>query len=325
MEQTTFNARRHWPAWLLAVGLAGCNASADLARGSAAAQRPLQRFDQFQAAADNGKVLVVVGANGVIVSSKDRGASWERREIGEQASLVGAAACPDGSFAALDFFHRVWTADAGAAAWQASDLAEPANPLAIACDGQNRLWVVGSNSTIANSSDSGKTWSHSTVGDDAMLTGIQFVDRERGFVIGEFGSVFQTVDGGAHWTALPKISADFYPYAAAFADAERGWVSGLAGVVMQTSDGGKTWQKQANPHGAPIYGLAAREGEALGVGVNGLIFRWHEGQWALAGMRPASYLRAALPLADGRVLLAGGMGTVEVANLAAGEGAAKTN
>jgi photosystem II stability/assembly factor-like uncharacterized protein len=304
--------------WTLAVGLAGCSVSADMSRLAAAKVHPTQRFDQFQAAADNGKVLVVVGSNGVIVTSKDRGASWQRQEIGASASLIGVAACADGSFGALDFFHRVWLADADGAQWQAKPLADPGSPLAITCDRRNRLWVVGSNNTIVASADRGASWTKRVVneGGDAMLASVQFVDDRNGFVSGEFGSVYRTSDGGASWSALPKIGADFAPYAALFADAERGWVSGLAGVVMQTKDGGKTWQKQTNPLAAPIYGLAIDRGTVVGVGVNGLLFRQDGDEWAVAGAQPATYLRAVLPLADGKTIVAGGAGTVAIAMLA---------
>lgn len=299
-----------------AAALAGCSASADMAALTAVKNRPTQRFDQFQAAADNGKTLVAVGSRGLVVTSTDRGANWRRQEIAASASLIGVTACPDGSFAALDFFHRVWLGDASAGKWQARELNEPQNPLAIACDAQNRLWVVGSGSAIAVSADAGASWQSTAVGGDAMLASIQFVDARRGFVTGEFGAVYRTEDGGASWTALPPIGPDFYPYAAHFADAERGWVAGLAGVVMQTGDGGRHWSKQQNAIGAPIYGLAQDGGELIGVGVNGLVFRFLDGQWRPAEARPASYLRAALPLPDGRTLLAGGAGALEVTRLA---------
>lgn len=309
------------PACLFAFGLAACSASADLTQGSGH-PAALQRFDQFQAAADNGRTLLAVGTNGLVVRSQDRGASWTRHEIDRDASaraaLIGIAACADGSFGALDFFHRVWLADSHGENWRSQNIDEPGTPLAIACDSRNRLWVVGSDSTIASSADRGATWSKTTVGDDAMLASIQFVDAEHGFITGEFGSVFQTNDGGAHWHALPKIGADFYPYAAHFADGERGWVAGLAGVVMQTNDGGRTWKKEANPLGAPIYGLSVHNGTPVGVGVNGLVFRRQQGQWTLDSAHPTNYLRAALPLADGRLLLAGGSGMLGMAAAAAG-------
>ncbi len=300
---------------LLCVMLSGCGASANTANIVEGGSKGAKRSDAFQAAADNGKTTVVVGANGVVLTSSDRGNNWVRRQLDPLSSFVGVSACADGSFAALDFFHRVWIADAAGDNWQARAIAEPANPLAITCDVRNRLWVVGSGSTIASSGDQGASWSTTVVGDDAMLASVQFLNEQEGFITGEFGAVYRTGDGGSTWEVLPKIGDDFYPYAAVFADRDRGWVSGLAGVVMQTTDGGNSWIKRVNEAGAPIYGLALDNGTPLGVGINGLLFRASGDQWKLAGAREYTYLRAALPFGDGRILVAGGVGGVEVMTL----------
>ncbi|NMG45047.1 hypothetical protein GPA22_15065 [Aromatoleum toluvorans] len=300
---------------LLCVMLYGCGASANTSNIVDGGSKGVKRSDAFQAAADNGKTTVVVGATGVVLTSADRGNSWSRQQLDPLGSFVGVTACADGSFAALDFFHRVWIAGAAGDNWEARAIAEPVNPLAITCDSENRLWVVGGGSTIASSSDRGASWRTTIVGDDAMLASVQFVSAREGFITGEFGAVYRTGDGGATWEALPKIGEDFYPYAAVFADRDRGWVSGLAGVVMQTTDGGKSWSKRMNEAGAPIYGLALDRGTPLGVGINGLVFRASGDQWKLADARNATYLRAALPFGDGRVLVAGGAGGVEVTTL----------
>ncbi|HJV26441.1 MAG TPA: YCF48-related protein [Aromatoleum sp.] len=297
---------------LLCVMLCGCGASANTSNIFDGGPNGVKRSDAFQAAADNGKTTVVVGATGVVLTSTDRGNNWSRQQLDPLSSFVGVAACADGSFAALDFFHRVWVADPTGYNWEARSIEEPVNPLAITCDGENRLWVVGGGSTIASSSDRGASWSTKIVGDDAMLASVQFVGPREGFITGEFGAVYRTDDGGATWKALPKIGEDFYPYAAVFADRDRGWVSGLAGVVMQTTDGGRSWSKRINEAGAPIYGLALDRGTPLGVGINGLVFRASGDQWTLVDARNATYLRAALPFGDGRILVAGGAGGMEV-------------
>jgi len=303
----------------LCMMLAGCGVSAGTSNISDASSAVIKRSDAFQAIADNGKTTIVVGANGVVLTSNDRGVSWTRQQLDSSSSFIGVTACPDGSFAALDFFHRVWAADAGGGEWLSRAIDEPVNPLAITCDATNRLWVVGSGSTIASSVDQGANWNMSVVGDDAMLTSVQFLDEREGFVTGEFGAVYRTVDGGATWEALPKISDEFYPYAAVFVDRQRGWVAGLAGVVMQTSDGGQSWIKQVNQAGAPIYGLSLDGGGApVGVGGNGLVFRLSGDQWKVADARRATYLRAAMQLGEARVLLAGGAGSVEVTTLGGG-------
>lgn len=320
---------RSWSAHLLSaslcVALAGCGASAGIANVSEEKAIVIKRSDDFQAAADNGKTTVVVGMTGTVLTSGDRGHSWTRQQLDLGSSFVGVAACADGAFVALDFFHRVWVADAAAGNWQPRDIEEPVNPLAIACDTKNRLWVVGSGSTIASSTDRGATWNTTVVGDDAMLTSVQFIDEREGFVTGEFGAVYRTGDAGMTWEKLAAIGDDFYPYAAVFADSDRGWVSGLAGVVMQTTDGGKSWSKRINDAGAPIYGLVLDSGSPVGVGVNGLVFRLSGDEWKLADARKASYLRAVLPLGDGRLLLAGGAGSVEITSSAGGKNVTANN
>ncbi|MCK0511477.1 WD40/YVTN/BNR-like repeat-containing protein [Aromatoleum buckelii] len=309
----------------LCATLVGCGVSASPSNIPGATSGIIKRSDAFQAAADNGKTTVVVGATGVVLTSVDRGNSWSRHQLDPFSSFVGVAACADGSFAALDFFHRVWIADAAGDNWQARTIEEPANPLAITCDGKGRLWVVGSGSTIASSTDRGATWNTTVVGDDAMLASVQFIDEREGFVTGEFGAVYRTGDAGMTWEKLAAIGDDFYPYAAVFADSDRGWVSGLAGVVMQTTDGGKSWSKRINDAGAPIYGLVLDSGNPVGVGVNGLVFRLSDDEWKLADAHKASYLRAVLPLGDGRLLLAGGAGSVEITSSASGKNVTANN
>lgn len=294
--------------------IAACSAPAHQSTVPGSSAGPVLRSDQFQAAAAHGARLVVVGNNGVVLSSTDTGEHWRRSQVAADAALIGVAACPDGHFAALDFGGRVWSGSGEPEAWQARPLDEPRHPLAITCDAAGRLWVVGSDSTIARSDDDGASWHTTVVGDDANLATVQFVDERHGFVTGEFGFVYHTDDGGESWREAGQVSPEFYPFAAHFADTERGWISGLAGVVVETRDGGASWAKSANPAAAPTYGLVDQSGALLGVGVNGLVFRQRDGEWKLLAARPTGYLRAALPLADGRLLLAGG-GTLEIARL----------
>jgi len=61
----------------------------------------------------------------------DRGATWQRTELGANVSIIDLAACPDGSLLALDFNRRVWSAGPDARAWKAHPLALPRTPLVL--------------------------------------------------------------------------------------------------------------------------------------------------------------------------------------------------
>ncbi|MCX7178976.1 MAG: YCF48-related protein [Proteobacteria bacterium] len=296
----------------LGIMLAGCNVVANLEGVTAVKKAPVLRSDQFQALASNGKLLVAAGSFGAIVSSDNGGTSWKRTVLPGVASLIGVTACPDGSWVALDFYHKVWVADAAASQWQARELSTKANPLAIACDAKGQLWVVGSRTTLLSSSDKGATWKSQDFGEDAILMSIQFIDADNAIIAGEFGILLTTADGGKTWQRGTKIPNDFFPHAALFTDTRTGWVSGLAGVILHTTDGGKNWVKQPSKVGAPMYALSSHKGEMFAMGANGIVLKLSAGEWAPTGGLPAPYLRSALSLGDKGMLVAGGAGTLQI-------------
>ena len=301
-----------FPTLALCVVLAGCNVVANLDAVSTVKQAPIQRYDQFQEVASNGKLLVSVGSQGVIVSSDNGGTSWKRTVLPGISSLIGIAACPDGSWVALDFYRKVWVADAAATKWDARELATKANPLAIACDPKGQYWVVGSRTTVLSSADKGTSWKSQDFGEDAILMSIQFLDADNAIITGEFGHLLTTKDGGGSWQQGKKIPNDFFPHATLFTDARTGWVSGLAGVILHTTDGGTTWVKQPGGIGAPMYALLKHQGEMYALGINGLMLKLTAGEWKLIEGRPAPYLRSALSLGDKGMLIAGGAGTLQL-------------
>jgi photosystem II stability/assembly factor-like uncharacterized protein len=299
-------------ALALCFALTGCNVAANLDAVSTAKKAPVQRSDQFQSVASNGKLLVAAGNNGVVVSSDNDGATWKRTVLPGVSSLIGLAVCPDGSWVALDFYRKVWIADPAASKWDARELTTKANPLAITCDSKGQYWVVGSRTTLLSSADKGASWKSQDFGEDAILMSIQFLDADNAIITGEFGNLLTTKDGGSSWQHGKKIPNDFFPHATLFTDTRTGWVSGLAGVILHTTDGGNNWVKQPGGVGAPMYALVKHNGEMYAMGINGLVLKLTAGEWALIEGRPAPYLRSALSLGDKGILIAGGAGTLQL-------------
>ncbi len=304
-------------AWLTVAG-SGCVQPPDMAAIQASKAMAVQRSDNFQAAASNGRQLVSAGGGGVLVTSSDGGKSWVRETLPTPSSVIAMSACPDGRFAALDFYRKVWIGDAQGHNWQAQKVDGDFNPIDIACDPQNRLWVVGSYSTVLMSADFGKTWNAQPPGEDAILTAVQFVDADHGYIAGEFGTLLVTADAGATWTKQAGLPADFYPYAMSFADARTGWLSGLAGSVLHTVDGGSSWTAQSNVSATPIYALLPVASTLFGVGGGGKVFKLDGDVWtALEGApRFPADLAAAAALEPQALLVAGGAGALQVVDLA---------
>lgn len=301
----------------LLLGAAGCVQPPDLTAVRAERDKAVQRSDNFQAAAGNGQQLVSAGRGGVLVTSGDGGRHWQREQLPLPASVVAMSACPDGRFAALDFYRKVWIGDAQAKNWTPRPIEGDFNPVDIDCDPQNRLWVVGSYSTVLMSADAGQTWNAQPPGEDAILTAVQFVDADHGYIAGEFGTLLKTADGGASWTKQAGLPEAFYPYAMRFRDAGTGWVSGLAGAILQTVDGGATWTAQDNPGAAPVYALQAVGGAMYGIGGGGRVLRLDGNAWtALDGAPPfPADLAAGAALEPQGLLVAGAAGALQVVDV----------
>ena len=305
---------------LLGILLCGCNSTSDLSRVEAEVVKSLKRYDVIQALEGNGEVLVGGSQAGAVVVSGDGGRSWRREELAG-ASVTGLAACPDGGFIGMDFNHKVWSADRQGRGWRSVELDKPRVPLAVTCDGRGRWWVVGSGAKIAVSADRGVSWTVTDLQEDAQFTAVQFVDERHGFVLGEFGHVVVTDDGGESWRGLSRIPGEFYPYAALFLDRNEGFASGIAGQMLRTVDGGKSWTRMDNASGAALYRLFLHEGRAHGVGSGGVIARLEEGQWRSVPYPDAvpAFLGSAASVLGGIVV--GGPGGLRLVATKQGEGA----
>jgi photosystem II stability/assembly factor-like uncharacterized protein len=308
-------AARSWALALLALTLlAGCESPLDLGGVEAERASAIRRSDLYQAAAGNGRALVVVGRHGVALRSSDAGASWQRQEIDGWPGLIDVTACPDGRFAALAAESQVFVSADNAASWAAQSIPTQEPPQGIACDPAGRLWVVGSFSTIVVSSDGGRSWEDRSTGEDTIITTIQFIDERTAVVFGEFGVNLRSADGGDTWTAGEPLPGEFYAQDALFTDRDTGWVAGLAGQVLHTADGGESWRLEQTPTLVPIYGLTATKAGVFAVGGEGTLLRRDAEGWRrVAHDQPVRlFLRIVQGIGEDRLLIGGAAGALHV-------------
>ncbi|MCB1889193.1 MAG: glycosyl hydrolase [Rhodocyclaceae bacterium] len=291
------------------VALVGCSGEADLSLVRAEAARPIKRYDVVQSLASNDQVVAAGLQNGSVLVSGDSGQTWRREAVGN-AAIVGMTACPDGTLLGIDFYSKVWHADASGGNWTPVSIEKPRVPLAVTCDGQGRWWIAGTRSRITVSSDRGATWQLTDLGEDAQITAIQFLDADFGVATAEFGMVFVTEDSGASWQRRPDMPAEFYPYDALYVSRDEGFVSGLAGQMLHTADGGQTWNPQSNATGAPLYRLFKVGNVLHGVGAGGVVARLEDDTWrAVPYPDPLPvFFAAGAPAAGQAAVVAGGPG-----------------
>jgi len=208
-----------------------------------------------------------VGNFGVIQHTTDGGKTWREVDSGTRLPLFS-----------IDFgdAQHAWAVGKSALVLRTEDAGKTwktqTTPLSIekhlfkvrAVDA-NTAWGVGDWGTIIATKDGGATWQDRSLGvtpvktesvpgrttttitDDIILYDVSFPDPQHGFIVGEFGTLLVTADGGATWMRR-EMPTEKTLFGADFDTPDRGWVVGMDGLVLRTDDGGHTWEVQ---HGKP--------------------------------------------------------------------------
>jgi photosystem II stability/assembly factor-like uncharacterized protein len=121
------------------------------------------------------------------------------------------------------------------------------------------------------------------------LRGVSFVDADHGWVVGDYGSIFATADGGTTWHAQ-KSPTRAWLFGVSFSDVNHGWAVAGPGsdvrtdnAIVRTTDGGGIWSAQSPGTTAGLNSVAALSRlRAVCVGDGGTILATSDGggTWA---------------------------------------------
>src|SRR5947208_16010443 len=109
------------------------------------------------------------------------------------------------------------------------------------------------------------------------LRGASFVDANTGTVVGEYGTIVRTTDGGNSWTIQVSGTTQNL-WAVSFKDSNKGTAVGEGGTILGTTDGGANWVPQTSGTTLQLRGVSlsdANTGTAVGEG--GTILRTTDG------------------------------------------------
>jgi len=256
--------------------------------------------------------IIAVGQRGHVVYSDDVGATWQQSSVPVSSDLVAV------SFPKTDAAARA----AG--------------------------WAVGHDGVVLQSVDGGQSWTRQldgrTLGDllvahyeksgDAKWLGeakrfaaqgaenpfldVCFLDAQTGYVVGAFGLVLRTRDGGRQWEPLLHATDNpkaLHLYAVARIGNEV-FIVGEQGLALKLDRNGDRFVALTLPYAGTLFGVTGNERAVVAYGLRGNVVRSSDGgrTWASVATGVNVGLTAATIDERGRIVLVSQAGHVLVSN-----------
>ena len=255
---------------------------------------------------------IIVGYGGKIARTTDGGSNWTLADSGTDLALYavrmadenhGWIVGQEGLMLRTDDGGKTWQKQESNATFKETDgSTKRAYLFSLHALDPNTAWAVGDRSMLTSTTDGGKTWTSRKVpmeldtsggetlaAADPIFYDVRFIDRQEGWIVGEFGKIMHTTDGGQTWREQERTLMegtkifDLLDLPTLFgihaADSQRALAVGLEAHVARTSDGGARWKFDELDAGAvplvdPLYDVTELpDGTGWGVGAAGEVIR----------------------------------------------------
>jgi photosystem II stability/assembly factor-like uncharacterized protein len=289
---------------------------------------------------------IIVGYGGKILLTNDAGRTWDVAQSNTDGAIYKVAMTDASNGWAVGQAGLVLKTADGGKTWQKVDAGTDKSLFSIYAASPQRLVAVGERATVMSTADGGATWNTvkieakpkeagsneameglsdtEVIAQDPALYDVRFVSDKEGWIVGEFGKILHTTDGGKTWTEQQNslvgeeiVDALDLPtfYGIDCTNAQECTTVGLDGRIAATTDGGATWafQKLDGNFKEPLFTVQLfPDGSGWAAGVAGEVMRRENGQWKQAdlGMRVFGWLREVGFADQNNGWLVGGFGTI---------------
>jgi photosystem II stability/assembly factor-like uncharacterized protein len=212
---------------------------------------------------ENG-VIVAVGDFGAITRSADRGKTWER--VSYSLSEARQAAAQPNAAESGKKAKKGKKASADKAGKKAKGKKKRREEESAQAESQ----PAESDDGTASPEGLPDMGAHETAGaeSEARLTGVSFGDDQHGYVVGEFGLILATQDGGLTWNRQ-RSNFDGLLFSVYAVNDKHALIAGSDGTVLETLDG-RSWRKVPTPTQKHLFGIAAVDDFCIAVGADGV-------------------------------------------------------
>jgi len=228
----------------------------------------------------------IAGTRGKVLMTSDAGRSFKRIDIGTGLGVFGIQMIDRDNGYLCGQDGLVMRTTDGGLSWQRLNSRTRLFIFALSFPDRLHGFLVGDRSLVLSTTDGGESFmkrqlerrfprelrDYALPYEDPVFYGVDFIDNQHGWVVGEFGRIWMTDNGGRSWSEQqqslvpqwkrplgpnddPRLADFQLPtlFSVSFRDRRHGAACGLEGWVIQTADGGKSWSfvPQAPRAGAP--------------------------------------------------------------------------
>lgn len=246
-----------------------------------------------------GNKIAAVGERGHILTSTDNGLSWKQGKVPVQVLLTGV------------YFVS-----------------------------EQEGWAIGHEAVILHTGDGGETWEvqyanpYKEFTDEQMdslseeefnelprygspLLDLWFKDAKEGFVVGAYGMLLHTANGGANWedwsSRLNNLD-NWHLNAIGSVDGKTLYIGGEKGQMYRSLDAGATWTSLTSPYEGSFFGMLTGPApeQLLVFGLQGNMFHSSDAgdSWQEITSPTENSLMAGVALDAQNTILVGNSGTI---------------
>lgn len=214
-----------------------------------------------------GERLVAVGERGIILFSDDSGNTWRQAKVPVSVSLTNVRFAGTRKGWAVGHSGVVLHSEDGGETWVKQ------------LDGRRAALLVLKAAKAAGGQDSedakrqlAEAERLAADGPDKPFLDVYFSDENNGLIVGAYGLVFSTQDGGKQWQSwISRIPNPKGKHLYSIQTAGRDlYIVGEQGAFYRSSDGGQTFAEIKTPYPGSYFGaLAMAGGELVAYGLRG--------------------------------------------------------
>ncbi|WP_309045302.1 WD40/YVTN/BNR-like repeat-containing protein [Marinobacter sediminicola] len=230
-----------------------------------------------------------VGHSGVVLHTEDAGENWSLQLTGTDASKLAIESKEDQVAAMEERIEEAPESEKADLEWAMDDL----------------VFVIENMQSDLD------------IGPVNPLLGVWFEDEQHGFVVGAYGMILRTEDGGrtwSDWASQIQNAQNFHLNSIARITDGALVIVGEAGQIHVSVDGGDTWERRESPYEGSLFGVigTGQVNELLAFGLRGnMLFSADLGKtWRMVPNSAGATLNDGSVADDGRITLVGNGGAV---------------